>query len=235
MVTSIQVKPSHPQPLAPGGGATTPAVVPQGGTSGADSRPAASVVLAAFVGVAAAAFLALRATNHFPYSATPVAPAAGLTIFAVFFVAAQGLERLLEPLASLLKADTREALNAAKADAQAQVDSAQAAAGNGGADPAFVAAAAAAQTALDAAATAKAKHQSSQANRTVAFWAIASAGGIVSAAILKLYLLTVVGVASPGRVMDVIATGLIIGGGTKPLHDLASLITAQKESSASAG
>ncbi len=47
---------------------------------------------------------------------------------------------------------------------------------------------------------------------------------------LKLYFLTQVGIASPPRTFEILATGLIIGAGTKPLHDLAALIEKKKES-----
>ena len=189
-------------------------------------------MLGAFVAVAATAAVTIFFTRHFAYTANPVMPAAGVTIFAVFFVAAQGVERLLEPIASLVKNDSRENLAAAAADAQAKVDKAQSLSGKCSADPAFMAASEAAQAALNEAAKLKAAHQRSQANRTVAFWAIASSVSIVAATVLRLYLLTTVGVASPGRRLDVIATGLIIGAGTKPLHDLVALITSQKESAA---
>jgi hypothetical protein len=86
-----------------------------------------------------------------------------------------------------------------------------------------------AQDALDFAAQAKVKHQTKKASRTLLLWAVASSIGIVAAAILKLYLLTTVGVAAPGRVLDVIATGLFIGAGTKPLHDLITLVASRKK------
>lgn len=223
VVSGLGTGPAPPPAPAPG-------TVPVTGSSDADGRPDLLKVIVAYGVVALTSVVTLRLTTDFPYSATPVTPVAGVTIFAVFFVAAQGVERLLEPIASLLQNDSRDGLAAAAADAQTKVDRAQALAVRGSADPAFMAASAAAQAALDEAAARKAAHQRSQANRTVAFWAIASSVSIVAAAVLKLYLLTTVGVASPGRVLDVIATGLIIGAGTKPLHDLVGLITAQKES-----
>jgi hypothetical protein len=239
MATSIQITPTsavHTMVAAPSAPAAAlaiaahpPGQTPTVGTATDPGRPNLYFVVGGFVVVAITALIAISTTTNFPYSPKPSVPVAGLTIFAVFFVAAQGIERLLEPIASFLGNTTRDALTQATAKAQTKVDSAHAVAANGPTDRAFVAASSEAQTALDAAAAAKAKHQTSQANRTVAFWAVASSVGIVAAALLKLYLLTVVGVAEPGRVLDVIATGLIVGAGTKPLHDLVTLITAQKE------
>jgi FtsH-binding integral membrane protein len=70
--------------------------------------------------------------------------------------------------------------------------------------------------------------KSAQANMAILLWAIASSVGIVAAAVMKVYLLKAVGIASPGRVLDVIATGLVLGAGTKPLHDLVTLVSPNK-------
>ncbi len=47
---------------------------------------------------------------------------------------------------------------------------------------------------------------SSRLNRKVVFWALATLVGIVAAANMKLYLLTTVRIASPSRVMEILAT-----------------------------
>jgi hypothetical protein len=108
-------------------------------------------------------------------------PVEGLTIFAVFFVAAAGIERFLEPVASII--------------------------------------------------TAVAGTSVSDLTKTL-FWGFATCIGIVASASLELYLLRQVGIASPPRELDVLATGLIIGAGTKPLHDLTKLIEKKKETAA---
>ncbi|HEV7721846.1 MAG TPA: hypothetical protein VGO60_11200 [Iamia sp.] len=131
-------------------------------------------------------------------------PVEGLTIFAVFFVAAAGIERLLEPLAALVTAfgGSREAKVEAAEDAVKKQ----------------VAAFWALVSSL----------------MKVLFWAFATSIGIVASASLELYLLRQVGIASPPRELDVLATGLIIGAGTKPLHDLTKLIEKKKETAAAA-
>jgi hypothetical protein len=195
-------------------------------------RPSIAVVLISVAGLAVATFITLLLTNHFPYSPKVTAPVGGLTIFAVYFVAAQAIERLLEPVASLLGQGAKDNLVSATVDAQSKVNTAHVlSAAPGTTADAVKLANQAAQNALNTAANAKGKADQVQANRTVFFWALASAVGVVASAVLKLYLLTTVGVASPGRVLDVIATGLIIGSGTKPLHDLVTLISSKKSTS----
>ena len=61
-------------------------------------------------------------------------------------------------------------------------------------------------------------------------WALASFLGIVIAAWVGLGLLHTVGVQDAPRWVDVVVTGLAIGGGTKPLHDLIGNLQASKES-----
>ena len=90
------------------------------------------------------------------------------------------------------------------------------------------------QTALDDAATLKAVAATSKSNRKIIFWAIASAVGVLASASLKLYLLRTVGIATPNRPLEVLATGLIIGSGTQPLHDLVGLISAKADTSKAA-
>lgn len=64
---------------------------------------------------------------------------------------------------------------------------------------------------------------------TVLVWGIASFLGIVLSGWLGLALLRSVGVPSTPRVLDIIVTGLAIGGGSKPLHDLISNLQASKD------
>jgi hypothetical protein len=211
------------------------AAVPTVETSKEKTTPDWKVVVGSVVFLAVAAAVVLGLTRNYPYSATATAPVAGLTIFAVYFVAAQAIERLLEPVASFFGQTPADDLDSATATAQSKVDEAHVvASASGSSSDQKREANDAATAALKEAATKKAKKASSQADRAIAFWALASAVGIAASAFLKLYLLTTVGVASPGRILDVIATGLIIGAGTKPLHDLVTLISAQKTAAKSA-
>jgi len=180
------------------------------------------------------------ADSDYKQGAAPAAPAEGLTIFAVFFVAAAGLERLLEPFSILWdrSKDTAQAALketvAAVSDYKTKVkvwseatETAKAAA-KGEADTA----AQEVDTKLTNAAKKQAAAAAVSGRKAVVVWALATALGILASASLKLYLLKQVGIASPPRQLEILATGLIIGAGTKPLHDLVKLIEKAKEKSA---
>lgn len=144
-------------------------------------------------------------------------PVDGLTIFAVFFVAAAAVERFLEPISGLLpdKADLKKEAEDQKAKAgtaysQGQNDQAK--------------------DELQKAAQKQANAKDWVFGETIGFWALATILGIIASAVLKLYLPHVVGIASGGRAIQILATGLVIGGGTKPLHDLIGYMTAAKDS-----
>ncbi len=145
-------------------------------------------------------------------------PVNGTTIFAVFFVAAAGIERFLEPISGLLpdKVDLKREAQDAKAKAGREFVH--------GKD------ATVATTMLQGAAQKEADAKDWVFGETVGFWALATILSIVVSATLKLYLPYVVGIASGGRAIQILATGLVIGGGTKPLHDLVGYMTAAKES-----
>jgi Na+/glutamate symporter len=73
-------------------------------------------------------------------------------------------------------------------------------------------------------AAAKAKMDRAQANRTVLLWSLATVGATVAAAASGFYLLHMIAAADwttqlPDWV-DALVTGLVVGTGTKPLHDL---------------
>jgi hypothetical protein len=133
--------------------------------------------------------------------------AAGISAFAPLYVLAQAIERILEPANHFLRlgGDTESATrtrNAAVAEALAT------------SQPAHVAAASAAQHRLD--------HL--RANRVALCWGLASALAMVGCGYFGIGVLHAIGDNGVPRYMDVIVTGLAVGGGTKPLHDfIASL------------
>ena len=166
----------------------------------------------AFVSVFGALPIVMAATSDRSYThPAAVTTVQGLTIFAVYFVAAAAIERLLEPLASLLP-DT--------GDLAAQAHAKTVAAGK-----ALVDTPEAADVPLTEAATAISNATFAVYWRTVAFWALATIIAMIASATLDLYFLRTVGIASGPRYLQVLATGLIIGSGTKPLHDLVGLIS----------
>jgi hypothetical protein len=102
------------------------------------------------------------------------------------------------------------------------------------------------KTAIDLAAAAQAELDQRRADKAVAYWALASALGVLASATLGLYLLHVVGLRGDAltadgvwaggilsaagfrHMLDLLVTGLAIGGGTKPLHDLITNLQAAK-------
>jgi hypothetical protein len=90
------------------------------------------------------------------------------------------------------------------------------------------------------AAVAQTAHHRSQSARAVLMWAAASVLAMLVCASLGIFLLRSVGTASPARtteaspapapakdpnrVLDLLVTGLVVGAGTKPLHDLITQI-----------
>lgn len=145
-------------------------------------------------------------------------PVDGITIFAVFFVAAQAIERLLEPIASWIDPKMNDEVEKAKAEAE-----------NSLAEHLAEPMSDAVKSKMNDAAHIKVRAIKSRANRKIVFWAAATAIAIFAAAGLRLYFLQTIGVARTPRALDIIATGLIVGAGTKPLHDLVTMISAKSE------
>lgn len=67
-----------------------------------------------------------------------------------------------------------------------------------------------------------------RANLTLLMWGISSALAMLASGLFGLYLLQAVGVKNVPIWADIVVTGLAIGGGTKPLHDLISNISTSK-------
>lgn len=164
-------------------------------------------------------------TNLLPHPAfppsRPPSVVEGLTIFAVFFVGAQALERLLEPVALFLQigsAEKTEATDAVKAATEAA------------ADPNIDQIDGLLSTAADA----KAKNAKKNAEKTILYWGFASGLAALASGTFGFYFLSTVGIQVPQLWMEILGTALIVGAGTKPLHDLVVLIEKKKESAAEA-
>jgi len=216
---TLSVKPSA---------AAGPATESVEGTAEKESTTSLALAFVAVTTVPLAAWAASHAWGDagFKDLTTSVSHVEGLTIFAVFFVAATALERFLEPLASLLGNKTKTEAATAKGEAQVAVDNAASTQDQAGLQSARakVATAAGKIAAKDVA----------MGNRKIAFWLIATLLAIFASANMKIYMLTTVGIAQPSRFMEILATGLIIGGGTQPLHNLVELISAKKEATKAA-
>jgi hypothetical protein len=70
-------------------------------------------------------------------------------------------------------------------------------------------------------------------SNTATLWAVASALGMVAAGLLNVLLLEAIGAdVGDARWLDVLVTGLVVGGGTKGLHELIGNIQKSKEQKA---
>lgn len=147
-------------------------------------------------------------------------PPEGVGIFALFYVMAQVIERVQEPLAPYLgraKEDSNSGQNQLQAKAaleRAVVDALT--------DPS-----------LDNAKAVANKTRTTdqiRANLTVLLFGTSALLAMLMSGFLKARLLQTVGVKGSVTWLDVVVTGLVVGAGTKPLHDLISNLSASKES-----
>jgi hypothetical protein len=182
------------------------------------------IVAAAIAAIAVGLWITMANTEDaILFSSTVTNPVGSLTIFSVFFVVAAAIERLMEPFAGLLpdKAD----LNKKAEDDKSAAESARAEAETAGSD----------EDKEKKKKEAQKKDADAEGStdlvfgETIGFWALATILGFVASAMLKLYLPYAVGITTGGRAIQILATGLIIGGGTKPLHDLVGYMTAAKD------
>ena len=173
-------------------------------------------------GLAAAAFVATLLIHH-----QSIQVAAGFAPFAVVYIVAQALERFLEPFSE--KDPTASTKNDAKNEVAAKTQDLKTAQK----DPTVDATAEASAEA--AVATAKKAESTAEHERIIFYWAIASILGLVLAAVLGLGLIQSVALINGGdpskfiRAVDVVVTGLAIGAGTKPLHDLIEVVHETKK------
>lgn len=188
-------------------------------TSATSTGPIAYALIAAGV-VAACVLFASFVVQHPPFPPPKSPPVVeGLTIFAVFFVGAQALERLLEPLALALNLGAVE-----KSTAREEAKTVQQLADN----PLVTDI----TEQLTRAVEAKAVDQKKTAERTILYWGIATGLAALASGLFGFYFLSTVGIAVPAVWMEILGTALIIGSGTKPLHDLISMIEKKKEAAA---
>jgi hypothetical protein len=145
-------------------------------------------------------------------------PAAGYVPLVGVVLLAQAIERLLEPVSEYLVPKLKQETDAATKTQEAVEK---------GADPAVPTAAV--QSAANDAAKAKVKLTKRENERKLWFWAIATAVAAVAAATAGVFLVNSVGTitklsdSSRSHVaygLDLAVTALIVGAGTKPLHDL---------------
>lgn len=153
-------------------------------------------------------------------------PVAGVSVFAVLYIFAQALERIAEFGTYIFPgtgATTTPDGTKTKEDAVKERDTAFVATLN-------AAAQGHADTQVQASATTQATVDQVRANRALTLWAVNACLASIGCGLLGLYLLRMVGMSTVPLWLDIGLTGLVVGGGTKPLHDLITNIQKAKES-----
>ena len=215
------------QPAAPAGSTVEPragsaaladmaaaSIVPAAAPAAEDTEVSARLRFAIAAPVAVFGSWAVIAALHkFDSANLPVALKVNgdASTFALLYIAAQAIERVLEPFSHLfLKTD------AVKKELDQTV-------------------ALALQTEKRTDGEAAAKKQDAldrrRGERALVLWAVATILGIVASAVTGLYFVNMIlakySTFSP--FLDVLVTGLVIGGGSKPLHDLIARLEKSKQ------
>jgi hypothetical protein len=192
---------SAPAPAGP------PVRVPVAASNPGDgSRAATPAAIAIGFGIVALGGL-LAYIGHSIVSPAPFKVGSDISVFAALFVTAAAVERILEPVSRFFGN-----VEAAKSQRDRAVVAMEE---DGGQE------AASSQAALN----------QQRANRAVMVWGLATAVSMMLSAVGGFHLLY--SIAAPGAAppvgLDVLLTGLVIGSGTKPLHDLVTRVQRSKE------
>jgi hypothetical protein len=163
----------------------------------------------------------------------PFVPGAGISLFAPMYILAQSIERFLEPFTTGLGATkdsdgvtgAKDAKTTKKAAQKARDDALALALG--GTEASGAATTTNPAAALRTAAQAQALVDRIRRNKTLIAWGIASAVAMVACGAFGVRLLAAAGFDVP-VFWDIAITGLAVGSGTKPLHDLISNIQKSK-------
>ena len=169
--------------------------------------------------MAVAAWIAWILWNH--ANPSDFEPRSDYTALAAVVLFATALERLLEPLSKYLLSDAAE---------KQQADTKKQIATNAAADTNLDVTAVTPVANLAAASVAVLAQKKNE--RAIAYWAIATCFAFTGPALFGIFFLRVVSVAgaAPNRFLDMLLTALIVGAGTKPVHDAISGIEARKAS-----
>jgi hypothetical protein len=172
-------------------------------------------VAVAMLAVAAATVIMWLA-YHFWIKPVPIHFLTGYVPYAGVVFMTAGLERFLEPLSQVLlpSEPAKQAAASSKSAAQAMA-----------ADPTKGADAVAVK--VTEAADEQAKADRLREQRTIIFWAIASICGLGISGGFGFFLLQSVSLTPVNSFLDLAITGLTIGAGTKPLHDLITSMQAK--------
>jgi hypothetical protein len=224
--------------VAPGPGApaavTTPDTTPTSVVGTASSKANWSWTIATF-GVVALGAVVGSLVPHASFTAK-----AGIDLFAVYYILAQTLERITEVTTYLIPhigaaiAVKKSGLNG-NAKTEVKVKTKQQAIDNrdtaikkaenhldeGKTDEA--------QSAANTAASEQEAVNNIRDDRTLFLWGFNVMLATIGSGLLGLALLSTIGVTNVNSIVDYIVTGIAVGSGTKPLHDLISNIQKSKE------
>lgn len=224
------VAPVPPVDVTTAPAAATATVTPGAATAASAPHADTGWIVGSYVLVAAAAVVGWLLWKAFDPGG--FRPSPDISAFAVLFIFAQALERVLEPLTALTTQiddlDKKKAVderNTAVARL-ANAEKALAEARNRG--EAGTQEAAASKTALQTVAEKQAIVDKKRANLAVALWAVASVAAMLVCGAFGVLLLEAISLDAP-EWFDIAVTGLAVGSGTKPLHDLISNIQKAKE------
>ncbi len=187
---------------------------PVSASAAADPPSVATVVFSMLAVVAVAVVMCLA--YRYWIKPTPIRLIAGYVPYAGVVAAAAALERFLEPLSKLLMPTDQKKQEAATSKTQAEAAAA---------DP--TKAATDVQPLVQAAARGQAVLATLRSSRALMFWAIASICGLAISGGFGLFLLQSVAKNHVNPYLDLLVTGLTIGAGTKPTHDLITSIQAR--------
>jgi len=188
-------------------------------SSSKSASPAKPVIWGSMIAVAAAAVL-MWILYRFAIKPPPLGIAKNYVPYAAVIAVAAALERLLEPVSQLFMPSDAAKDNAVKSKSEAQVAAA---------DPTKPAEDV--KPLVDTAADSQAEADKLRTNRAIVFWAIASICGFVISGSFGLFLLQSIATGPVNSFLDLAVTGLTIGAGTKPTHDLITSLQAKAASS----
>jgi hypothetical protein len=209
---------SKAEPKAP---SVTQAPVQAQTVSAVSTQPVrVGVVGGSLVAVAVVSAISWGLFHH--YGPTPIKVGSSYVPLAGFIILATALERLLEPISLFVLGTATQDQDAATAQSDAH---------NAAADP--TADIATVQGLVATAAQAGAALDQRRSERTIVYWAIASSVAMLVSGGFGFLLLASVATTPVNTYFDITVTGLAVGAGTKPLHDLFSLIQASSSGSGS--
>ncbi len=189
--------------------------------STAAAPPSLRVIIPSMVAVAVA-LVGMWLAYRYAIKPTTIGIAKNYVPYAGVVAAAAALERLLEPLSQVLMPSTAAKTTAAKSKTTAQADAAN-----------MQKTAAEVQPKVEQAASEQADVETLRNNRAVLFWAIASICGLGISGSFGLFTLQSIATGHVNSFLDLAVTGLTIGAGTKPTHDLITSLQAKASGSSS--